>query len=114
MKRKSKSKKVEIDVYPVIFRKHGNNGEVTAFFPETVFDGSVNFGNIMSYAHVGQSGEASFSYFQECKPCTKAEYTDLLKELKWYLNQDPDEPKTVLKVMKRMYYGKRRMWPARF
>lgn len=110
-KRKSKSK---VDTMKVIFRKDKNDGEVVAFFPETVFDGSVNYGMIMSYAHVGQSGEASIRYFQECKSCDKKEYGELLKELKWYLNQDPDEPKTVLKVMKRIYYGNKRPWPRTY
>ena len=99
--------------YPVIFRKDPKDGTVIAFFPETVFDGSVTFGHIMSYAHVGQSGEAHISYFRDCKPCRKSEYADLLKEVRWYLNQDPDEPRTVLRVMKRPYYGRRTMWPNR-
>ena len=69
-------------IEPVIFKRDKRDGEVVAFFPETMFDGSVNRGNIMCYAHNGQSSEASIEYFQECRPCKdEAEYADLLAEL---------------------------------
>ena len=106
-------------VEPVIFKKDKKDGEVIAFFPETMFDGSVNRGNIMCYAHIGQSSEASIQYFQECKPCKdEAEYADLLAELEDYFNQDPDEEPITLKVVRKPNYGRgstrRDMWPSRF
>ena len=106
-------------VEPVIFKKDKKDGEVVALFPETMFDGSVNRGNIMCYAHNGQSSEASLGYFQECKPCKdEAEYADLLAELEDYFNQDPDEEPTTLKVVRKPNYGRgstrRDMWPSRF
>ena len=66
---------------PVIFKKDRRDGEVVAFFPDTINDGSVNPGNIMCYAHNGQHGEASIDYFHECRPCSEEEYADLLTEL---------------------------------
>ena len=94
-------------VEPVIFKKDKKDGEVVAFFPETMFDGSVNRGNIMCYAHNGQSSEASLGYFQECKPCKdEAEYADLLAELEDYFNQDPDEEPVTLKVVRKPSYGR--------
>ena len=71
----------------VIFKKDEDGDEVVAFFPETMFDGSVNKGNIMSYAHNGQHLEASIGYFRSCIPCPEEEYADLLTELeKIYTN----------------------------
>lgn len=100
----------------VIFKKDRKDGEVIAFFPETMFDGSVNPGNIMSYVHNGQSGEASLDYFHSCRPCSdESEYAELLNELEWYLNQDPEEGHTTIKVVRKPYYGRspnlRKMWP---
>jgi hypothetical protein len=105
------------NVEPVIFKKDKRDGEVIAFFPETMFDGSVNRGNIMCYAHNGQSSEASLEYFQECRPCKdESEYAELLDELEDYFNQlDADDIQ--LKVVKKPSYvrGKtrRQMWPTR-
>ena len=66
----------------VIFRKDKNpvtnKYEVIAFFPEI----EVNYGNIMSYMHVGQHGEASYEYYLNTKKATEEEYKPLLKELK--------------------------------
>ena len=67
--------------YPVIFKKDRHCGEVVAFFPDTVKDGSCNPGCIGCYVHHGQHGEASLGYFWDCKPCTEMEYADLLTEL---------------------------------
>ena len=111
-------KMINENVEPVIFKKDRRDGEVVAFFPETIFDGSTNHGNIMCYAHNGQSSEASMDYFNSCRPCKdESEYADLLKELEWYFNQDKDEEPTTLKVVKRMNYkqgGKfRDVWPMR-
>ena len=96
---------------PVIFKKDKRNNEVIAFFPETMFDGSVNRGNIMSYAHNGQHGEASIEYFQSCKPCPEEEYADLLTELEGIYTDG-------LTVVKKANYGRgknrRQMWPTRF
>ena len=61
----------------VIFRKD-KDGEIIAFFPEA----SANFGNILSYMHIGQHGEASLEFYQETKKATETEYKPLLMELK--------------------------------
>lgn len=64
----------------VIFRKT-RDGEVVAFFPDTYGSRDVNPGMIMSYAHVGQHGEASIGFYQECRKCDPDDYRGLLAEL---------------------------------
>ena len=59
----------------VIFREF--EGEVIAFFPEA----RVNYGNILSYQHVGQHCEASLEFFWGTNVADGLEYTSLLKEL---------------------------------
>lgn len=61
----------------VIFRKT-KDGEIIAFFPEA----SANFGNILSYMHIGQHGEASLEFYQETNKATETEYNTLMMELK--------------------------------
>ena len=61
----------------VIFRKN-KDGEAIAFFPEF----HVQRGNIMSYMHIGQHGEASYQFYVETKKADKSEYNSLLGELK--------------------------------
>lgn len=105
------------NVEPVIFKKDRRDGEIVAFFPETMFDGSVNKGNIMCYAHDGQSSEASIEYFQNCRPCRdESEYVDLLAELERQFRQGGEQ--TTLKVVKKPSYKRgstrRPMWPSRF
>ena len=66
----------------VIFKKdRRNGGEIIAFFPDTMYDGSCNPGNLMSYAHIGQHSEASIDYYNMCRPATEEEYAPLLHEL---------------------------------
>lgn len=66
----------------VIFRKAKNpyskKYEVVAFFPEI----EANYGNIMSYMHIGQHSEASVEFYWETKKATAEEYKSLLEELK--------------------------------
>lgn len=45
----------------VIFRKNGN--DILAFLPEI----RVNYGNIMSYMHIGQHSEASYDFYNGTK-----------------------------------------------
>ena len=61
----------------VIFRKD-KEGNIIAFIPEA----KVNYGNIMSYMHVGQHSEASYQFYTETKKASETEYNSLLKELK--------------------------------
>ena len=61
----------------VIFRKD-RNGNIIAFFPEV----TVNYGNIMSYMHIGQHSEADYSFYLETKKTRVEEYSELLGELK--------------------------------
>lgn len=69
---------------PVIFRKHLFMGEweVMAYF----YDAPALPGNIMSYEHIGQHGEASLEYYHSGKPATPEEYAELLKELQCVYN----------------------------
>ena len=66
-----------MDKVKVIFRKDKHN-DVIAFFPEA----RVNYGNIMSYMHIGQHGEASYQFYTETKKASETEYNSLLDELK--------------------------------
>ena len=61
----------------VIFRKD-KEGNIIAFIPEV----KVNYGNIMSYMHVGQHGESSYQFYTETKKASESEYNSLLDELK--------------------------------
>ena len=61
----------------VIFRKN-KDGEVIAFFPEF----HVQYGNIMSYVHIGQHSEASLDFYYSTKKANTQEYKSLLNELK--------------------------------
>ena len=61
----------------VIFRKN-KDGEAIAFFPELY----VQYGNIMSYMHIGQHGEASLDFYYSTKKANPQEYEPLLNELK--------------------------------
>ena len=69
------------DILEVVFKKDRDDGEVIAFFPQSVSDGSANDGMISCYAHMGQHQEASLDYFKACKPCSEDEYDGLLNEL---------------------------------
>ena len=46
-------------------------------------DCPANPGNILSYMHVGQHGEASRGFFYDCTPAKPEEYADLKKELEF-------------------------------
>jgi hypothetical protein len=68
---------IKVEKVKVIFRKTKDE-EIIAFFPESV----VNSGNIMSYMHIGQHGEASLRFYQSTKKATEMEYKKLLNELR--------------------------------
>lgn len=76
----------------VIFRKKGN--DVIAFLPEI----RVNYGNIMSYMHIGQHSEASYDFYNGTKRAKEEEYKSLLEELK----QRYDD--CILEVKQRLCY----------
>ena len=77
----------------VIFRKKDN--DVIAFLPEI----EVNHGNIMSYMHIGQHGEASYEFYTETKKATEEEYKSLLEELKMRYDN------CILEVKQRLHYN---------
>lgn len=81
-----------MDKLKVIFRKKGN--DVIAFLPEI----RVNYGNIMSYMHIGQHSEASYDFYNGTKKATEEEYRPLLDELK----QRYDD--CILEVKQRLCY----------
>ena len=66
-----------MDKVKVIFRKNKNN-DVIAFFPEA----RVNYGNIMSYMHIGQHDEASLGFYLTTRKANENEYADLFAELR--------------------------------
>nr|DAV74820.1 MAG TPA: hypothetical protein [Caudoviricetes sp.] len=76
----------------VIFRKNGN--DILAFLPEI----RVNYGNIMSYMHIGQHSEASYDLYNGTKRATEEEYKSLLEELKQIYDD------CILEVRQRLYY----------
>lgn len=62
---------------PVIFRKF-RNGDVIALLP----DCPANPGNVLSYMHIGQHGEASYPHILNTTVLSEeGEYTPLLAEL---------------------------------
>ena len=65
-----------MDKVKVIFRKD-KEGNIIAFLPEI----EVNHGNIMSYMHIGQHGEADYLFYKETKKADESEYTSLFDEL---------------------------------
>lgn len=66
-----------MDKVKVIFRKNKYN-DVIAFFPEA----RVNYGNIMSYMHIGQHDEASLEFYLTTRKANENEYADLFAELR--------------------------------
>ena len=79
----------------VIFRKN-KDGEIIAFFPEA----KVNYGNIMSYMHVGQHCEASYLYYRDkTREAKYEEYKPLFDELSMIYND------CILEVKQRLYYN---------
>ena len=94
----------------VIFRKKWwgltEGWEVMAFFPQA----TVNPGNVMCYAHVGQHSEASYDFYRTTKACTQKEYQALKDELEECCGYDD------LKVVQRItrHDQERAWWPERF
>ena len=66
-----------MDKVKVIFRKDKYH-DVIAFFPEA----RVNYGNMMSYMHIGQHGEASYEFYLTTSKANENEYADLFAELR--------------------------------
>lgn len=79
---------VNDDTVYVVFRKERKPTDFSDFYGNDVTafiygDGiPVNYGNIMSYQHIGQHGEASLDYYNSLRPASPDEYADLLAELK--------------------------------
>lgn len=69
------------EVTKVIFKKAYDRGSkewyVVAFFPGV----TANRGNVMSYVHDGQHGEASYDFYVACRPAVRKEYLPLKREL---------------------------------
>jgi hypothetical protein len=60
-----------------VWRAHPRS--VIALFPDDVYD---NYGNCMSYEHVGQHGAADYArVLRLTRPAKLAEYADLAREL---------------------------------
>ena len=73
--------KRDTEITKVIFkmaRYDDGKREPIAFLPGA----PANPGNIMSYVHTGQHGEASYDfYIKQCSPCAKKDYAVLKKEM---------------------------------
>ena len=71
-----------MEKFKVIFRKVKNpytgEFEVVAFFPEA----SANYGNILSYMHIGQHSEASIEFYWSTSKVSAEEFKPLLDELR--------------------------------
>ena len=68
----------------VVFLKWKDDGEIIALFPELNHTNNcANFGNIMSYMHIGQHDEAPIGLLNDprLKAAKPQEYADLLAEL---------------------------------
>lgn len=72
-----KDKEVTKVIFKKAYDKNFKEWYIVAFLPET----TVNRGNVMSYMHVGQHGEASYYYYLSCKPATRKEYLPLKMEM---------------------------------
>lgn len=73
-----------MDTYPVHYLQctyPDGESEVLAIFPQSVPDGDVNAGHVMSYAHVGQHFEASIDFCSEQESADADGYADLHREL---------------------------------
>ena len=70
----------------VIFRKVYNpytkENEVVAFFPTQ----KANYGNIVSYMHIGQHSESDLLFYKTTKKANEEEYKSLLNELNGIYN----------------------------
>jgi hypothetical protein len=84
--------------YPVIFRYWPKAKDVIALFPESLTDGSCNSGNLMSYQHLGQHGEASYPMIVSCtRPAKRSQFADLLRELRGIYEHGEDAVRLVIK-----------------
>lgn len=71
------------ELTPVLFRvsraSRRDGSEVTAVFPT---EPATNCGiDMLCYAHIGQHGSCSPSWFYTTRPATEAEYADIKREL---------------------------------
>ena len=82
----------------VVFRRYPE-GDVIALFCASGPD--CNAGNVMSYMHVGQHGEASRQLGRNLKLATAEEYAPLLRELQSIYKPEPIRPVTRLYAMPR-------------
>jgi alkylated DNA nucleotide flippase Atl1 len=73
----------------VVFRKF-KEGDVIALFCNSANDCTP--GNVMSYQHVGQHGEASRQLGRNLKLATPEEYAPLLRELRAIYAPETIEP----------------------
>ena len=69
---------------PVIFKMvsskpkyNGYPNDCIAFLPSI----EAGWGNLMSYQHIGQHGEASLSFYYDCRSAYPSEYASLKAEL---------------------------------
>ena len=87
--------KKDKEITEVVFRNWKK--EIIALFPYELYNNSK--ASVISYMHIGQHGEADYSYIiQNSKLATKKEYSELKKELE---GQGYN-----LKVIKRINYDK--------
>lgn len=94
-----------LEVLPVIFRAERSGdfkGDVTAVFPTLPSDS--NGSTFTVYAHVGQHGSGSFTWYHGTRAAKPAEFADLLAELESIYGRKlaPDDSAYRLKVYRKM------------
>ena len=72
-----KDKEVTKVIFKKAYDKDFKEWYIAAFLPEA----TANRGNVMSYTHVGQYGEASYDYYLSCRHATRKEYLPLKREM---------------------------------
>ena len=83
---------------PVIFRaeKSGDfKGNVTAIFP--TLPGTCDSYTFTIYAHIGQHGNGSKTWYWNTRAATESEYSNLLRELRGIYETGPGAVRLVVK-----------------
>lgn len=93
-----------IKLLPVIFRISA--GEVTAIFPTEPCN--MN-GDVTCYAHIGQHGGASWSWYRSTRKATPDQFAALYKELRGIYERDGD---CILQICERVTQDHKRRFYA--
>lgn len=92
-----------LESLPVIFRAERSGpckGDVTAVFPTVPGTGGCHTFTV--YAHIGQHGQASRSWYNGTRRARPDEYADLLTEIRRIYENPNDSDRVSLRVVQRM------------